>query len=256
MRQQRHAERRVGIRPVAERGHALSFRPSQAPRCPVVTVPLSTCSKPGAARPGPGLRRGAAALLALGLAAVLGAGASAAPAATAASAAAKPSAPVLSTHRFTFHGLTPVSADRTLAKAEVALGAPLVREAAPAARPGAAAASAAAGPAPTCHYRVAAGQPGVRYTVANDMVTRIETRDPRYATVSGVHVGDSLDRVQQAYGKRLVSTPHPYFDKGQVLAVYSPDRRFALVMESNDSGRVITLRSGRQPDVAWLEGCS
>ena len=153
-----------------------------------------------------------------------------------------------------------MQAGQTLAQAESALGQPLTVELAAAAKPlkplkplkPVAAGSAAA----DCHYRSSAQQPGVRYTLAAALITRIETRDPRYATFSGVQVGDSLARAQQAYGRRLVSAPHPYFDQGRMLTVYSPNRRFALVMETNDGGRLITLRGGRLPEVSWLEGCS
>ena len=68
--------------------------------------------------------------------------------------------------------------------------------------------------------------------------------------------GDTVDRARQVYGKRLRVGPHPYFDQGQTLTVYSPDRRFARVMESSNNGHLITLRGGRLPDVVWLEGCS
>jgi hypothetical protein len=158
--------------------------------------------------------------------------------------------------RFGFYGLAPALAGQGLAQAEAALGRPLTAEPPARAASGAAAQAGAAAAAKGCHYRTTEGQPGVRYALAGDVVTRIETRDGRYATVSGVHVGDSLARAQQAYGKRLADAPHPYFDKGHVLTVYSPDRRFALVMESNDQGRIITLRGGRLPEVSWLEGCS
>jgi hypothetical protein len=174
--------------------------------------------------------------------------------ASAASAAAPPSAPLANASaRFGFYGLRPAQAGQALAQAEAALGQPLKVEAA-VAKP--AKAVAAGGAAPDCHYRSTAQQPGVRYALAGQRITRVETRDPRYATVSGVHVGDSLERAQQAYGKRLASAPHPYFDQGRMLTVYSPDRRFALVMETNDAGRIITLRGGRLPEVGWLEGCS
>lgn len=179
---------------------------------------------------------------------------SAASAATAASAAAPSSAPSANASaRFGFYGLSPAQAGQALAQAQAALGQPLQIEAA-VAKP--AKAAAAGGAAPDCHYRSTAQQPGVRYALAGELITRVETRDPRYATVSGVHVGDSLARAQQAYGKRLASAPHPYFDQGRMLTVYSPDRRFALVMETNDAGRIITLRGGRLPEVGWLEGCS
>ena len=88
------------------------------------------------------------------------------------------------------------------------------------------------------------------------LLIRMDTRDARYATVSGVRVGDEVQRVRRIYGERLSVGAHPYFARGQMLAVYSPDRRFALVMESNDAGRVVMLRGGLMPAVEWLEGCS
>lgn len=162
--------------------------------------------------------------------------------------------------RFGFYGLAPavVGLDRT--RAEAALGQPLQPEPVPAARAAAAAsatpAAAPAAKAGQCHHRVSPLQPGVRYTLAADVITRVETRDARYATVSGVHVGDTVAQVQKAYGKRLSTTAHPYFAQGKVLTVYSPDRKHALVMETNDQGRIVTLRGGRLPEVGWLEGCS
>ncbi len=169
--------------------------------------------------------------------------------------------------RFTVYGLAPAAAGQDLAQAEAVLGEPLVPEPSSAPRAASAAtigsssstntstaaASAAAG---RCHHRLSARQPGVRYTVTDLVITRIETRDPRYSTRSGVHVGDTVAHVQQVYGKQLVSAPHPYFDHGKVLSISTPDRRFALVMEANDQGRIITLRAGRMPEVGWLEGCS
>ena len=178
--------------------------------------------------------------------------ASAAAVPTTASASTAPPAP--SGARFGFYGLSPAQAGQGLAQAETALGQPLKVEATAAAKP--AKAVTTGGTAADCRYRTSAQQPGVRYALTGELITRVETRDPRYATVSGVHVGDSLARAQQAYGKRLASAPHPYFDQGRMLTVYSPDRRFALVMETNDAGRIITLRGGRLPDVGWLEACS
>lgn len=157
--------------------------------------------------------------------------------------------------KFTFYGLAPAVVGLDRSQAEAALGQPLQAEPVPAAR-AASAASAAAAKAGHCHHRLSPLQPGVRYTLTGDVITRIETRDARYATVSGVHVGDTVAQVQKAYGKRLTTAPHPYFAQGKVLTVYSPDRKFALVMEANDQGRIITLRGGRLPEVGWLEGCA
>lgn len=157
--------------------------------------------------------------------------------------------------RFTYHGLAPALAGFDLARAEAALGLPLALEPGPARRAAGSASAGASTPGPACQYRAVASQPGLRYALSGSVITRIETRDARWRTVSGVRVGSTVAQAQLAYGKRLTVAPHPYFDRGRTLLVYSPDRRFALVMEANDKGRIITLRGGRLPEVAWLEGC-
>jgi len=180
----------------------------------------------------------------------------AAPAAALAASAASAPANASANARFSFYGLAPAAAGLAQAQAESALGQPFKPEAAAPGRVASAPARAASAAERACQYHGVDSHPGVRFTLASGVVARAETRDGRYATLSGVHVGDTLDRARQAYGKRLSVGPHPYFDNGHTLTVYSPDRRFALVMESNDSGRIITLRGGRLPDVGWLEGCS
>ena len=172
-------------------------------------------------------------------------------AATPASAASAPAR----NERFTCYGLTPAAAGQTVALAEAALGQPLRPEPATPVKTIAAPPTAPAA-AKGCRFMTADRQPGVRYTVVGDQISRIETRHARYATVKGVRVGDPLDRARKVYGKRLKNAPHPYFDKGRMLTLYSPNRQHALVMESNDQGRIITLRGGRVPEVIWLEGCS
>lgn len=213
---------------------------------------------------------GATLALALGLAAGAPAGARPTPGSKAARApaAATPtsaaSAPARN-ERFTFYGLTPAAAGQTVGQAEAALGQPLKPAPGgpikPVATPagagvGAVTGAVATAPAKGCRFLTAERQPGVRYTVVGDQISRIETRDPRYSTLKGVHVGDALERARKVYGKRLSSTPHPYFDKGRMLTLYSPNRQHALVMESNDQGRIITVRGGHVPEVTWLEGCS
>lgn len=146
--------------------------------------------------------------------------------------------------RFGWLGLAPGQAGQTLQEIEAALGAPLLPPL----------------PAPkdpaACHLRSSAAQPGVVFVVDQGVVKRMETRDARYLTLSGLRVGDAVAKVRQVYGARLNVRPHAYFERGLVLAVYSPNRQFALVMESNDAGRIVTLRGGMLPAVEFLEGCS
>jgi len=144
--------------------------------------------------------------------------------------------------RFGFYCLSPAAAGQTVKEAEKALGAPLVAPPAQQDR--------------RCQVRTSSAQPGVQYVVDNGVITRIDTRDKRWATMRGLRVGDSEARARQLYGKRLQVSPHPYFERGHRLSVVSADRKFALVMESDAAGRIITLRGGRLPMVESLEGCS
>lgn len=170
-------------------------------------------------------------------------------------AAAAATAAAAEDGRFTVQGLSPALAGMTLEQADKALGQPLQAE-----KPGLpGAASQPAKPAVAgdgCHYRSTSRQPGVRYAVQQGRILRSETRDGRYSTASGLKVGDTLARAQQLYGARLVIGPHPYFDKGKSLAIYSSDKKSALVMEANDDGRIITMRGGQVPQVLSLEACS
>jgi hypothetical protein len=144
--------------------------------------------------------------------------------------------------RFGVYGLAPAAAGQTVAEAERALGARLVAGASDAARP--------------CHLRRSRAQPGVDVVVNRGLIVRMETRDPRWATLRGLRVGDSEAKARQIYGKRLTVVPHPYFARGHLLSVRAADGQHALVMESNDQGRIVTLRGGRLPAVEYLEGCS
>ena len=144
--------------------------------------------------------------------------------------------------RFSLYVLAPVSAGQTLKEAERALGAPLL------AKPG--------DEKRACHLRTSRAHPGVGYVIDRGVLARTDTRDRRWATVRGLRVGDTEAQARQMYGKRLVIGAHPYFERGHRLAVYSADRKFALVMESDDSGRIVTLRGGQVPAVEALEGCS
>lgn len=143
--------------------------------------------------------------------------------------------------RFGWLGMAPAEAGQTVAQVSKAIGSPLTVP--------------AEGAESGCVARNASSRPGVRFLFDKGVLVRTDTRSPAYSSLRGARVGDSLATVRKLYGKQLVVTPHPYFDSGRILTVYSPDKRFALVMESNDSGQLITLRGGRLGAVERLEGC-
>jgi hypothetical protein len=106
----------------------------------------------------------------------------------------------------------------------------------------------------SCHFVASASKPTLLFMVEDGLITRVETDDPKFQTASGIRVGDSESRVRGVYGKRLEITEHQYIPSGHYLTVRSPDRRFALVVET-DGRNVLLIRAGKVPSAEYVEGC-
>ena len=103
-------------------------------------------------------------------------------------------------------------------------------------------------------YRLPAG---VSIMQVNGRVARIDVENDSIATDKGIHVGDSEDKVKQAYGNSVIVEPHKYID-GHYLEIKSgTDSATAkgIVFET-DGKKVTTFRAGFWDPVRWVEGCS
>lgn len=142
-------------------------------------------------------------------------------------------------------GYGPVRAGMTVAEARAVLGASLEspRE-------------------PECDHitwlsRKAGAQPSALLMVVKGQIARVEVNDTSIITSVGVRVGDSEERVRTLYSGRVRVEPHKYSD-GRYLIVPAgtgADSVMRLVFET-EKGRVTRFRSGRYPEVQWVEGCS
>ena len=137
-------------------------------------------------------------------------------------------------------GIGALHAGMTTAEAGTALGAPL-----PAVASG------------ECEMMRVPGAPGEVYLmVVADTVVRFDVRDSTIATAAGARLGDSEARVRGLYPASVRSEPHKY-TSGRYLIVTAPDDTLRrLVFETDSAGAVTTFRSGRVPEVEWVEGCS
>jgi hypothetical protein len=113
---------------------------------------------------------------------------------------------------------------------------------------------------PQCDFvfpAVGAGIPdGVSVMVVKGKVARIDVDTGSVTTEDGIKVGDSEDRVKSVYGDELTVEPHKYIDGGHYMTVLgdSASAGKALVFET-DGKHVTMFRSGRLPEVKWVEGC-
>jgi hypothetical protein len=92
---------------------------------------------------------------------------------------------------------------------------------------------------------------------ARGRVARIDVASAGVTSDAGIAVGDSAARVTEAYAGRVTTPPHKYVPGGQYLTVRSTspaDSARRMVFET-ENGRVTRFRSGRVPEVEWVERC-
>ncbi len=106
------------------------------------------------------------------------------------------------------------------------------------------------------HVRPPRGPQGVLIMTVGGHVARVEVTDSTVVTAAGARVGDTEARINALYPGRVQTAPHKYTD-GHYLVVRGgagADSVYRLVFET-DGQRVTRYRSGRLPEVEWVEGC-
>lgn len=143
----------------------------------------------------------------------------------------------------TFYGIGPIRVGSSLGDASLAAGEQLVE--------------AKDKPSGTegCYHVRLTSSPTLLFMVENNLITRLQTADPRFRTQSGVRVGDSEAEARRIYGKRLEVMEHKYHEAGHYLIVRSTDDRYGLVMET-DGKRIVQINAGVWPSVGYVEGCN
>jgi hypothetical protein len=115
----------------------------------------------------------------------------------------------------------------------------------------------AGGFAACAYVRPASAPRGVAVMLAGGRVARVDVDSAGVRSDAGVSVGDTSASVLQAYAGRVTTMAHKYVQGGEYLIVRptsSSDSTFRIVFES-EAGRITRYRSGRVPEVEWVERC-
>ena len=125
----------------------------------------------------------------------------------------------------------------------------------------------------TCYYiQPQRGPQGLNFMVKSpsesndinrnvDRIVRVDVfRGSRITTVRGAKIGDTEQRIKSLYPGQIRVTPHEYtFEQGGHYLTFIPkderDRNYRLVFETLNN-RVTTFRSGKLPEVEYVEGCA
>ena len=117
-------------------------------------------------------------------------------------------------------------------------------------------------PANYCTYfRVRLAGQESRVRAMRDRVDRIEVSSPGFRTLSGIGVGDSIDRVKAAYGEPIAVEPHHYlWDRGYVLMVLGPytmsGDEYGVAFVASPSKGVTEIWAGKYASIRESEGCT
>jgi hypothetical protein len=115
-------------------------------------------------------------------------------------------------------------------------------------------------PKEACYYlKPQKGLKDVGFMVVDGKVARVDVwRESKVTTLRGAKIGDSEARIKSLYPGQIKVTPHEYTTGGHYLT-FTPkdkaDKNYRLVFET-DGKRVTQMRSGKLPEVSYIEGCS
>ncbi|MBD2291972.1 hypothetical protein H6G06_00380 [Anabaena sphaerica FACHB-251] len=94
--------------------------------------------------------------------------------------------------------------------------------------------------------------------ITSDVIARVDIDNPNITTVSGAKIGDTEARIKSLYPGQIKVTPHNYVRNGHYLTLIPKDKadqNFRVIFET-DGQRVTRYRSGKLPEVEFVEGCS
>ncbi|HEY9694399.1 MAG TPA: hypothetical protein V6D15_19530 [Oculatellaceae cyanobacterium] len=112
---------------------------------------------------------------------------------------------------------------------------------------------------PQCsYYKLQNGTKDIAFMVTNGRIARVDVLKGKISTASGARIGDTETRIKALYPGQIKVSRHEYNSKGHYLTFVpkdKSDKNFGLVFET-DGKRVTQYRSGKQPELHFVEGCS
>lgn len=111
-----------------------------------------------------------------------------------------------------------------------------------------------------CYYVKPQNEPkNLLFMVTEGRISRVDVRqNTQITTLKGAKIGDTETRIKSLYPGQIQVTPHKYVQGGHYLTFIPKDKsdqNYRVVFET-DGKRVTEFRSGKLPEVEYVEGCS
>ncbi|MEG4202709.1 hypothetical protein QUA20_02080 [Microcoleus sp. Pol7_A1] len=114
----------------------------------------------------------------------------------------------------------------------------------------------------SCSYFKPQGElKDIAFMVTKGRIARIDISDKRITTIRGAKIGDTEDRIISLYPGQIQITKHPFPlrpNENRKHLTFVPkdvsDKNYRVIFETGNN-RVYRLRSGKLPEVEFIEGC-
>ncbi len=152
-----------------------------------------------------------------------------------------------STSTITTGGLGPVRVEMTVEQATEAAGRAII-----------APTDAAIAASPGCGFARVDGIDGVGFMLIDGVIKRVDVFSGPTSTASGAKIGSTEQEIMDLFPDIITVGPHQYVENGHYLTLTPTAETlqdFRVVFET-DGAVVTSYRSGKTPQVEWVEGCA
>jgi len=154
--------------------------------------------------------------------------------------------PISESSQVSIRGIEPIMVGMTVAEAMRASGQKLINQG-------------ESGGGPSCRYYKIKELKGIAFMVTNGRIARVDVTDnSKITTLSGAKIGDSESKIKSLYPNQIKVEAHEYDPKGHYLIFVpkdSQDKNYRIIFET-DGKKVTRWRSGKLPEVQFIEGCA
>ena len=154
--------------------------------------------------------------------------------------------PISESSQVSIRGIAPIMVGMTVSEAMRASGQKLINQG-------------ESGGGPSCRYYKIKELKGIAFMVTNGRIARVDVTDnSKITTLSGAKIGDSESKIKSLYPNQIKVEAHEYDPKGHYLIFVpkdSQDKNYRIIFET-DGKKVTRWRSGKLPEVQFIEGCA
>jgi hypothetical protein len=103
---------------------------------------------------------------------------------------------------------------------------------------------------------------GISFMIEKGRIARVDIDNKQITTIRGAKIGNTQEQIMKMYSGQIIVTPHPYQGRQPYNGKYltfvpkdAADKNYRIIFETSKN-LVTRFRSGKLPEVDYIEGCA